>query len=412
MQNTKKYIKRTLEKKISACLHMPEIIAVVGPRQSGKTTLLQHILKGLNDKKVASIDFEDRDELALFINDIKGFCDLYVKDRKFLFIDEFQYAETGGRNLKYIYDRYPIKIFITGSSSTELSIQSIQYLVGRIFVFTLFPLSFDEFLGFMQPDLVQFLRRTECPGREIIRRINSFYKKFVIFGGYPRVALADSNEERELVLKNIFQTYLLKEIRQILGYKQDLQLKKLITALALQTGSTCNYNELSNLTGLKYRALRNALDILTKTFVVAPCMPFHTNKRVELSKTPKFYFIDNGFLNMSMQNFKGINERNDTGALHENFTASELLKKDIPLHFWRTKSKAEVDFIIEKPNQVIPVEVKSTITASNITRSFRSFLDKYRPERGIMLSDEYCADEAISGHRVLFRPHWACDNII
>ncbi len=412
MQKVEKYIKRNLEEKISACLHMPEIIAVIGPRQSGKTTLLQHVKKRLHDKKVASADFEDRDELALFINDIKGFCDLYVKDREYLFIDEFQYAETGGRNLKYIYDRYPVKIFITGSSSTELSIQSIQYLVGRIFVFTLYPLSFGEFLRFVQPELYQFLRQSECPGREIIKRINSFYKKFVISGGYPRVALADSDEERELVLKNIFQTYLLKEIREILGYKQDIQLKKLITALAMQTGSTCNYNELSGLTGLKYKALRNALDILSKTFVVAPSLPFYTNKRVELSKTPKFYFIDNGFMNISMQNFKGIESRNDRGALHENFIASELLKKDIPLHFWRTKSKAEVDFIIEKQETIIPLEVKSTLTSGKITRSFRSFLDKYGPGSGIMLSDEYCADATVSEHRVLFRPHWAWSNVI
>ena len=241
----------------------------------------------------------------------------------------------------------------------------------------------------------------------IIRRINSFYNQYAVFGGYPRVALAKSDEERELVLKNIFHTYLLKEIRQILGYKQDLELKKLITALALQTGSTCNYNELSALTGLKYRALRSALDILIKTFVVVPCLPFHTNKRVELTKTPKFYFIDNGFRNMSIQNFRNIDVRGDTGALHENFIASELLKKDVSLRFWRTKSKAEVDFIVEKQGQVVPIEVKSKITSSSITRSFRSFLDKYRPRTGIMSSGEYCADQTISEARILFRPHWA-----
>ena len=407
MQSIKIYIERDLEGEILACLDMPEIIAVVGPRQSGKTTLLQHIVEGIKDKKVSVIDFEDRDELALFANDIKGFCELYVEGKEYLFIDEFQYAEAGGRNLKYIYDNYPIKIFITGSSATELSIQSIQYLVGRIFVFTLYPLSFAEFLMFVQPNLVKFLKSPECPGLEIVRRINSFYNRHVVFGGYPRIALAKNDEERKLVLKNIFHTYLLKEIRQILGYKQDLELKKLITALALQTGSTCNYNELSVLTGLKYRALRSALDILIKTFVVAPCLPFYTNKRVELTKTPKFYFIDNGFRNMSIQDFRIIDARGDTGALHENFIASELLKKDVPLHFWRTKSKAEVDFIVEKQGQVVPIEVKSKITSSSITRSFRSFLDKYRPGTGIMSSGEYCADQTISGAHILFRPRWA-----
>ncbi len=79
MQNLERYIERDLEREILACLDMPEIIAVVGPRQSGKTTLLQHIVEGIKDKKVSLIDSEDRDELALFANDIKGFCELHVE---------------------------------------------------------------------------------------------------------------------------------------------------------------------------------------------------------------------------------------------------------------------------------------------------------------------------------------------
>ena len=149
------YIKRGLEKEILPYLDSPEIIAIIGSRQCGKTTLVQHITKELKGKTVNFLDFEDRDELNLFINDIKAFIKLHVEGKDYLIIDEFQYAIDGGKQLKYIYDSCQIKIIITGSSATELSIQSIRHLVGRIFVFVLYPFSFDEFLSFRNPALSQ-----------------------------------------------------------------------------------------------------------------------------------------------------------------------------------------------------------------------------------------------------------------
>jgi predicted AAA+ superfamily ATPase len=138
------YIPRVLENQINNFLGSSEIIAIIGPRQCGKTTSLHHIAVKLGFSKTGIIDFEDRDELNLFMHDIKAFAELHVQGYDFLFIDEFQYAANGGKNLKYIYDHFPVKIFITGSSATELSVQSIQYLVGRIFVFNLYPFSFKN----------------------------------------------------------------------------------------------------------------------------------------------------------------------------------------------------------------------------------------------------------------------------
>src|SRR3989344_7646606 len=118
------YVYRFLEKEIRKYLKKKEIIAVVGPRQSGKTTLLKQIFNVLD--KAIFLDFEDRDTLELFSEDLKSFIELYIKKYDYVFIDEFQYAKEGGKNLKYIYDTYKIKIFISGSSSSELSIQGIK----------------------------------------------------------------------------------------------------------------------------------------------------------------------------------------------------------------------------------------------------------------------------------------------
>ncbi len=400
------YVPRTLEKELQAVIQVPEIVAIVGPRQCGKTTLLHRMAEGLATEKLRIVDFEDREDLALFTNDIKAFAKLYVEGQDYLFIDEFQYAEEGGKNLKYLYDTYPVKIFITGSSATELSVQSIRHLVGRIFVFELYPFSFKEYLGYKEKELDVFLASENAFGSEICEKINRHFREYLIYGGYPRAALAPVVKERELVLKNIFNTYLLRDIKEILNYRDDFKLMKLIRALALQISSTCSYRELSTLTGLGYGHLLEALNILVKTFVIAESRPFYTNKRLELVKVPKLFFLDNGFRNAAIQNFQGVESRTDMGALKENFIATELAKCGYSLRFWRTKSKAEVDFIIEMRGEVIPVEVKSGLKRPAITRSFRSFIEKYHPAQAFVATDELLAEKEIAATRVRFVPHW------
>ena len=403
------YIPRILENRIDDYVKSPEIIAIIGPRQCGKTTLLHHIAANLNFTKTGIIDFEDRDELNLFMHDIKAFANLHVQGQNFLFIDEFQYATGGGKNLKYIYDHFPVKIFITGSSSTELSVQSIQYLVGRIFVFNLYPFSFKEYLRFKEPKLEQLIDGRPKIGPEIIKRINSHYADFQIYGGYPRVALSSTNQEKETVIKNIFNTYLLREINQILNYRDEFKLTRLINALALQIGSSINYNELSSVTGFKHKELLEAIDILEKTFVIHRSTPFYKNKRLELVKSPKFFFVDNGFRNMAIKNFLPASSRTDIGALNENYIATELVKKGYSIRYWRTKSKAEVDFIIEDQGDVIPLEVKTTLNKPSVSRSFRSFLEKYQPPRGYITSQQLYDDISVNDIPVSIVPHWYLD---
>jgi len=409
MKKVNHYIPRLLESDIAAVIKSPEIIAIIGPRQCGKTTLMYHIADHLDSDKVSIIDFEDRDELNLFVHDVKAFADLHIKDQEYVFIDEFQYATEGGKNLKYIYDHYPAKLFITGSSSTELSVQSMQFLVGRIFIFNLYPFSFREFLDYREPKLSQLLAEASDLGPEIIRRINIYYAGFNIYGGYPRVVLSSTTTEKETVIKNIFNTYLLREINQILNYRDEFKLTRLISALALQIGNSVNYNELSAVTGFNYKELLEAIDILEKTFVIIRSTPFFKNKRLELVKSPKFFFVDNGFRNMAIKNFLQPSNRTDIGALNENFIANELIKQGYPIHYWRTKSKAEVDFIIEKQGEVIPVEVKTTLKKPSISRSYRSFLEKYSPLRGVITSNQLHDEIKINDITVSFVPHWYLD---
>ncbi len=395
------YIKRTLEDKIRAYLKRKEIIAIVGARQSGKTTIMKRIFKDLKNAKF--ISFEDQEILRTFREDLKLFIKQYVEETDFLFIDEFQYAKEGGKYLKFIYDNYPAKIIISGSSTAELSIQSIKYLVGRIFVFTLSPLSFEEFLTYKNKKLAELLSEKEL-SKIAIEKINAIYSEFLIFGGYPAVVLSKNHEEKIEVLKNIYNTYLLREVREILQISEDAKLIKLMKSLALQTGSLINYQELSALTGFIYNDLIKYIEILKKTFICLESKPFFTNKRKELVKNPKIFFLDAGFRNVIIGNFQSMENRTDIRDLNENFIASELFKKDVPLNYWRTKAKAEVDFIIESNNKLIPIEAKTTLNSPKYGKSFKNFIVEYKSDKGFILSLNYTNKIKIGKSRVYFMP--------
>ncbi len=405
------YIHRFLEKKIEKYLNKKEIIAIVGARQCGKTTLMKYVYEGLKNKNKEFITFEDRDILELFIKDIKSFIEKYVRGNNFLFIDEFQYAKQGGKQLKFIYDTEKIKIIISGSSAVDLSIQSIKYLVGRIFVFKLNPFSFLEYLKFKNLKLFKIYEKNNL-SLQIIKEINKYYDEFVIYGGYPRVVLSKDNSEREEILKNIYNTYFLKEIKEILQLPEDFKLSKLIKVLALQMGGLINYHELSLATGFDYKDLLKYLNILKKTFVCVESKPFFTNKRKELIKNPKIYFLDIGLRNFVIKNFQKLEDRPDCGNLNESFIASELTKKDFELRYWRTKVGAEVDFIIEKNSQIIPIEVKSILSSPKITRSFRNFIQLYKIKKGFILSKDYLGKKTINKTTIFFYPLLNIDNIL
>lgn len=410
------YIKRELEQALKTNLSKPEILAIVGPRQSGKTTLLKEIFKPLKD--AVYVDFEDRDVLDLFNNDIKAFYRLHGQSVKYLFIDEFQYAREGGKKLKYLYDTFKIKIIISGSSVLDLTHQAVKFLVGRIFIFHLYPLDFKEYLSYRAPSLCGriyldvrkkadeylFSKRKFPPvvSSEVIKEVNKYYGEYVIFGGYPRVALAKNKDEKLTVLKNIYNTYFLREIRDILQLSTEEELQKLIKALSLHIGSLVMYNELCQITSLNYHNLIKHLNILEKTFVIKRLLPFCKNKRTELSKSPKIYFMDNGFRNIAAGNFHALDERTDRGSLNENFVAGQLLKQGHILHYWRTKSQAEVDFVLEEGGKKIAVEVKSTVYANKTGRSLFSFIEKYAPHRVMIVSENYSSFDRKRG--VFFLP--------
>ena len=411
-----RYIHRELEKSIKPFLKRKEVLAIVGSRQVGKTTFLKYLASQLEKqgKLIKFITFEKRGDLQLFDN-VEDFKELHQK-YQVVIIDEFQYAQDGGRKLKYLFDTTKTKYIISGSSSLDIKFQTGKYMVGRMFKFMLWPFSFREYLSFANRELYQALvsripdafsvSKKEAFGSEINSRLEKLFEDYLVFGGYPAVVLAKTRREKGKILESILENYLLKDIRTLLQLSTESELIQLVKLFATQIGNLINYTELSNTSGLNYKGVLQHLEILKQTYVVDLIRPYFTNKRTEISKNPKVYFIDTGFKNLALSDFRKLEPRKDAGALVENYVFMALKRKTNGfknINFWRTKSKAEVDFVIQKENKIIPLEVKYSSSPS-AGKSFYSFINKFSPEKGYIFTRGFFDVRRIGETKVCFIP--------
>ncbi len=400
------YVKRNLEETILKYLEAPEIIAVVGARQSGKTTMIGKLIGKLEG--AVFVSFEDQNILRMFEKETNDFVNLYLKGNKYLFIDEFQYAKNGGKILKYIFDTQEIdsmpsaaarkktKIIISGSSAIDLTVQAIKYLVGRILVFTLYPFDFQEFLLSKNKNYCQIYQEKSKRAKQfenveikigdsIHQKLWQYYEEYLLFGGYPRVVLENDYQAKKEILGNIYNTYFLREVRDILGLIDDHKLDNLVKGISLQIGNLIAYQELSRLSGYSYPSLKKYLNFLEKTYLCRLVKPFYKNKRTEIVKNPKIYFFDTGLRNFVADDFRKLNKRTDAGALLENGMAQQFIKKDYKFNFWRDKKKNEIDFILSlSDGKTVAVESKSYLKSEKI-KAEKIFKKKY-PKIDIYLS--------------------------
>ncbi|MHA1278137.1 MAG: ATP-binding protein [Candidatus Helarchaeota archaeon] len=425
------YFDRTLLSEIKKWIDRREIIAIKGPRQAGKTTLLE-LLKDwlINEKDIAErnikyFTFEDREILENFFVAPKDFVKRYVQDdeKYFLLIDEIQYCDDIGQKLKLIYDLFKnVKLVVTGSSSLELTTQTAKFLVGRLFSFELLPLSFQEFLTIKNQGLaVMYHERNESirnflhagenfeiPRTDIyLKDLSGYLDEYLTFGGYPEVVKAKTQEEKIIILKNIVNTYLERDIISYLQITDTIKVRKLVNMLASLIGTLIRYNVLATTCGSYYKEIIRLLDVLQQTYILDLVRPFHKNLVTELRKNPKVYFYDLGIRNYALNNFNSLAVRADTGQLAKNFVFNQLkaINSNTFIHFWRTTAKTEVDFIISNEPRTIPVEVKfRPFKKEKLTRSFYSFINTYQPPVALVVTKNFWGTTSIQNTLVKFIP--------
>jgi len=413
VQNTKNLVQREIFIKITDHLETKEITLIIGPRQVGKTTLLLQLKgylmsRGYPESRIFSFNLDLVTDRALFVSQtgfIKFLKERIGKEKLFVFVDEAQRVENAGIFFKGIYDLdFPVKFVLTGSSALEMKSKIHEPLTGRKRIFHLYPLSFHEYISAKDASVAQLVSEKE-PSHYTRERIAEHLFRFLVWGGYPKIILEENIEAKEQFLKEIYSSYIERDIIGFLEIKNTTAFTNLVSILASQVGQLVNTQELSSTLNVERKTVEKYLEILEKTFVIERISPFFCNVRKELTKMPKVYFLDAGFRNFALSDLKGFEGRRDKGAILEDFLFSDLRKQtDAEFHFWRTKEKAEVDFVLEhRIGEPVPIEVKATTLKSpEISRSFRSFLNAYKPKHAFVVNLGFQGSTKIKSTKVQF----------
>lgn len=352
---------RIIEAVILRSLFKGKMIAILGPRQSGKTTLA----KKLVDPYGAGGAYWDCQLAEVRKHFVVGKPDELlplVKGKKIVVFDEAQTIQDIGTILKVFHDTYPnTQIIATGSSSFDLSNKINEPMTGRIFEFTLLPLSLAE---------IKESRSLEM----------SDLHNLMLYGAYPAVVAAASIEEKKIVLKNIATQYLYKDVFVFEAIRNPRVFEDLVKLLALQIGSLVSLNELAKHLGVSRSVVQRYLRLLEQSFIIKVVHSFSNNPRTELKKAFKVFFLDIGVRNAIVDIDTPLADRKDAGSIFENYFVSERIKEGSnnsvfppEIMFWRTRTGVEVDVIEKKGTAISAYECK----LGNTPVSFSYFLKSY-----------------------------------
>lgn len=317
-------------------LSSSKIVVLYGPRQVGKTTLVQTVLADLPLRKLEINADEQRYIDVLSSRDLNQLR-LLVEGYDLLFIDEAQRIPDVGLNLKILHDGLPdLKIVVTGSSSFELANRTKEPLTGRTWTYTLYPIATAELRLQHNP-----FELRQLPNQQLI------------YGSYPDVFNLPNQRDKVSYLQELNASYLYRDVLAMTALRYPDKLRKLLQLLAFQVGSEVSLNELGNALQMSKDTVMNYIDLLEKAFVVFRLPGFSRNLRKEIVKMDKIYFYDPGVRNALINNFNPLDLWADTGALWENFLVVERFKRNayggefVNPYFWRTYTGAELDYVEE-----------------------------------------------------------------
>ena len=367
--------KRHLDAEIKAHFHSyKEILVLLGARQVGKTTLLKRIFPD------AFYLLADNDPIRKNLEsyDIFTYRQFLPKDR-IIVIDEIQKLTDPGRAAKIIYDQIPgIKLIITGSSALNIKNKTTESLAGRKIDYTLYPLTFIEYL--FQNEIIDHLNldffTKLMSGEPYVNPVYHFdlpqiLESVLNFGLYPNLTGYSGDQK---YLQNLADSVIFKDITD-LGLIEDRKTAlNLLQLLAYQIGQPVNLSEISKRLSKDLRTIRRYIEIFKQAFIIFSLSPFSKNRRDEIGKQEKIYFYDLGIRNAIINNFSDINLRSDRGQMFENFIITEYLKANgylnsgYALNFWRTRHQAEMDLVLQKHEKLIGIEIK--LTDGRLSKAF------------------------------------------
>ena len=250
-----------------------------------------------------------------------------------------------------------------------MSKEILSYLVGRVSIIRLYPFSYTEFLR---------AKKQKATTSAISKRL---VWEHMTYGGYPKVVLTKDPDMKKIILRDLYETMILKDVARTFSINDMDALERLTRYMALNTANLISYDNVGKAMGITFPTLKKYLDAMEKSYLIVRVKPFYTNKNKELTKQPKIYFLDCGLRNIIAGDFPIEPKGNE----FENYVFSELIKSGHMPKYWRSKTKAEVDFILEMGPDIIPLEVKVSAGSYTIERSLRSFINNYGPKKAFII---------------------------
>lgn len=337
---------RDIESRIRSVLFKDKMLVILGPRQSGKTTLAKKIIDSYGQLG-AYYDCQLADIRACFVVGKPNNLLPLTRNKKVVVFDEAQTIQDIGTILKVFHDTYPgVQIIATGSSSFDLANKIKEPMTGRAFEFMLLPLSLSEVRS-IYPDMKE-----------------SDLFSIMQFGSYPAVVAAETMDEKLFAIKNIATNYLYKDVFVFEDIRNPKVFEDLLKMLALQVGSMVSVNELAQGLGVTRTTVNRYLRLLEQSFIIKRIYSFSNNPRKELKKAFKVFFLDIGVRNALVDIASPMPTRGDKGAIFENFFVAELMKKGTleifppEIMFWRTRVGDEIDVIEKNGIKIMAYECK------------------------------------------------------
>lgn len=323
------YIRRELEAPILRGTLRNRAELILGPRQVGKSTMLDHLVQ---NQRFIKLTGEDEDDLSI-LADPKTFLTL-TQQFPNVIIDEAQFVPNIGRVIKRLVDNNTTdsRIFVTGSSALDLGGHLKESAAGRFNSYNLWPLSLEELAE-------------HSSWIEVKRQINDR----MIYGCHPDV-INDPAHAKEYLL-DFTDSILYKDLFKLAEVRKPTDLTKLVTFLAANVGSEIRYGSIASELGIQNKTIERYVDLLASCFILKVVPSWSRNPTAELKLSKKIYFYDNGIRNALLKNFAPVPAREDKGALWENLFFTERLKLHAfrrdggEIYFWRTKKQHEMDFI-------------------------------------------------------------------
>lgn len=374
---------RLLEDILKAETSRDKVRLMFGARQTGKSTLLQRIA----DANARVFNLQERRTRLDMERDPHVFTQILEADSRspvVVCVDEIQKAPALLDEVQYLYETYPgrFRFLLTGSSARRLKTSSANLLPGRAHLFNLCPLILWERQGALEPRVFPVKTELIEPGFS-----DPALEDLLLFGSLPGVTL-ESEETRVRTLESYVDLYLEEEIRRESLVRNVGAFQQFLELAATESGRIINLTNISRESGVPVATLRTFYQVLEDTFVGYRIPAFGAAGRKRVLTTPRFLFYDNGVRNAAARyRFSTDLLKTQMGLLFENWVGQELMHRCLyagrayRLSFWRTAHGAEVDYVLETPDEAIPIEVKATEFPTLADAShLKLFLETY-PQR-------------------------------